>query len=69
MSTSPRAIPAIPAWEPTNQWLTVAEYARIMKRSARTIHHWCETGVLKDFNIPHFQEQNGLRRWWIKHIP
>jgi excisionase family DNA binding protein len=27
-------------------WLTVAEVAALLRRSARTIRHWCRTGFL-----------------------
>jgi hypothetical protein len=58
--------PVIPTWEPIDQYLSTEEYAAKYGRSIRTVQHWCETGVLRAFRIPHFKDSQG--RWWIKYI-
>jgi len=57
----------LPVLDWHNHWLTPVEYARVMRRSVRTVQHWCETGSLLAFRIPHFRDRRG--RWWIQNVP
>jgi hypothetical protein len=57
---------ALPPWmtNPQDTWLSVSQFAQVMKRSRRTIEQWLRNGTLRDFNIAVYRDPG--RRVWIK---
>lgn len=56
----------LPPWvtNPKDQWVSVKEYAGIMRRSTRTVYEWLTDGTLIAFKVESYRDPRG--RWWIK---
>jgi hypothetical protein len=57
---------SIPPWllDPTSEWVSAKEFARLYKRSVRRILEMCLNGDIVVFQVATYQDQQ--RRWWIR---
>ena len=48
------------------EWVTLPQYAHIVKRPVRRVYVWLYSGLLHDCHIPLYQDERG--KWWIKVV-
>lgn len=57
--------PGTPPWlADPDSWLSVADFARVYRRSTRTVQRWCQTGYLIEWGLPVYCDLSG--RYWIR---
>lgn len=56
----------LPPWtfDSPELWVDCEEFARIYRRSPRTVRVWCITGYVLNFGIASYQDITG--KWWIR---
>ena len=58
--------PPLPPWydKPTEQWVTVGEFATLWNKHRNTIRQWCESGFLLSIGFSTYQDIRGI--WYIR---